>query len=86
MDASLTQLLTQFGVVSNADDVVSNDKTGQRTSNLLVQYLDKSLLGFQNLCTGHLNFTSFPLPIGFGKWLSCDYTEKSHLPVAGKMA
>ena len=86
MDASLTQLLTQFGVVSNADAVVSNDNTGQRTSDLLVQVLDKSLLGFQNLCTGPLNFTSFHLQIGFGKRLSCDYTEKSHLPVAGKMA
>ena len=43
MDASLTQLLTQLGVVSNADAVVSNDNTGQRTSDLLVQVLDKSL-------------------------------------------
>ena len=86
MDASLTQLLTQLGVVSHADAVVSNNNTGQRRNDFLVQVLNKSLLGFQNLCTGHLKFTSFHLQIGFGKWLSCDYTEKSHLPVAGKMA
>ena len=69
MDASLTQLLTQLGVVSHADAVVSNNNTGQRRNDLLVQVLNKSLLGFQNLCTGHLKFTSFHLQIGFGKRL-----------------
>ena len=69
MDASLTQLLTQLGVVSHADAVVSNNNTGQRANDLLVQVLNKSLLGFQNLCTGHLKFTSFHLQIGFGKRL-----------------
>jgi len=34
MDASLTQLLTQLGVIGNADAVVSNDNTGQRTNDL----------------------------------------------------
>ena len=74
MDASLTQLLTQLGVVSHADAVVSNNNTGQRRNDLLVQVLNKSLLGFQNLCTYRLVSVS-----GFFVMY-----RKKPLPVAGK--
>src|SRR5699024_7875580 len=77
------QFLTQLGVIGHADAVVSNDNTSQRRSDLLVQGLDKSLLGFQNLCTGHLNFTSFHLQFGNGK-RAFRVNEKAPFPSPGK--
>ena len=81
LNASFTQFLTHLGIISNADAVVSNDNASQRTSDLGVQLCNISLLGFQNLCTGHLFSPHSACKIYRQAALS---KEKATFPLPGK--
>ena len=81
LNASFTQFLTHLGIISNADAVVSNDNASQRTSDLGVQFCNISLLGFQNLCTGHLFSPHSACKIYRQAALS---KEKATFPLPGK--
>jgi hypothetical protein len=53
INACLTQLLTELGVVLDVNAAVSDDAAGNRTLKLCLQISDVSLLFRKNLCTGH---------------------------------